>query len=442
MTSSVHTGQDSRPLSEDEAEAYVASICFKTGPPGAVGIEVERCVHHRSDPALPVPVAAVRTALQSAAAPAGRPLPGGGQVTFEPGGQLEISSACAPDLPTLIASTRQDLAEADSRLAAAGLRAGTLALDPHRTPVRTLQLPRYAAMQKHFDSAGPAGRTMMCSTASLQVSLDAGFDPAGRWRQLHALAPVLVAMFANSPFRNGRPTGRQCERQAVWRAIDRTRTAAPGDPQAGTGDPRLDWARYALDALVLCIPPAQETAAAPQISGQHVSGQHVSWQAPRGLTMRDWLHGEGPRPATLHDLDYHLTTLFPPVRPRGFLELRVIDAQAGGDWEVPAAVVPALVEDARAADLAAEACAPVARLEDPLGTAAGQGLNHPVLAAAAAVCAEAALDAIPRLGADAATRLRVESFIDRYTAQGRSPSEERLDTWHRTGRLEPGEDPQ
>lgn len=429
MTSSVHTGQGSLPLSEDEAEIYVASVCFKTGPPGALGIEVERTIHDRADPALPVPVAAVRDAV----APSDRPLPGGGRITFEPGGQLEVSSACAPDLPALIGSTRRDLAAADARLAAAGLRAGGLALDPHRPPVRTLYLPRYAAMQHHFDQSGQAGRTMMCSTASLQVSLDAGFDPAERWRQLHALAPVLVAMFANSPFRAGRPTGWQCERQAIWLATDPTRTAAP---EAGSDDPRVDWARYALDALVLCIPPAAD---AP---GTNDAGPPAeSWQAPRGLTMRAWLRGDGPRRPTRQDLDYHLTTLFPPVRPRGFLELRVIDAQAGGGWEVPAAVVPALVEDPRAADLAAEACGCLTQLEDPLAAAAREGLGHPVLAAAAAVCAEAALDALPRRGADPATRTRVESFIDRYTAQGRSPSDERLEAWHRTGRLEPEEDP-
>ncbi|MFD1214854.1 glutamate-cysteine ligase family protein, partial [Arthrobacter sp. GCM10027362] len=324
-----------RPLTEPEAEIHVASACFRTGPAGAVGIEIERIVHDASDHALPVPVDRVRDAV------AGAGLPGGGAISFEPGGQLELSSACAPDLPGLIGAVRQDLAVIDPLVARQGLCFDGLALDAVRVPRRTLDHPRYAAMQRHFDRSGPAGRTMMCSTASLQVSLEAGPDQAGpggavsRWHRLHALLPVLVAMFANSPFHKGTPSGWKSTRQRIWLDTDRTRTA----PVPGPAEPREAWARYALDALVLCI-----------------RGEGRCWDAPAGLRMRDWLRGGGPRPATRADLDYHLTTLFPPVRPRGFLELRVIDAQAGGDWEVPAAVVTALVDDARAADRAAEAC--------------------------------------------------------------------------------------
>ncbi|HEY8702694.1 MAG TPA: glutamate-cysteine ligase family protein, partial [Arthrobacter sp.] len=235
---------------------------------------------------------------------------------------------------------------------------------------------------------------------------------AQRWKRLHNLLPVLVAMFANSPFLHGLPNGWNSNRQRIWLAMDPTRTATV-PPSA---DPRLAWARYALDALVLCIPSVT-----------------ASWTAPRGLTMRNWLRGEGPRAATLADLEYHLTTLFPPVRPRGFLEIRVIDAQAGSDWEPVTAMVTALMDDEHAADLAEEACAPVASLPDPIRTAARHALADPVLASAALGCAEAALMALPRLGADAATRSRAEDFVDRYTARGRCPADQRLDRWQRTG---------
>lgn len=414
MISVLQPGRDMGPLSESDAEVYVASVCFKTGPPGAAGVEVERLVHDAVNPRLPVPVARVRGAMTASEGL----LPGGGVITFEPGGQLEISSACAADLPALITATRADLAVVEGLLTDAGLRFGGLALDHGRPPVRSLDHPRYAAMEQHFDRLGPAGRTMMCSTASLQVSLDAGFDGPGsagagqRWTRLHNLLPVLVAMFANSPFLHGVPSRWHSNRQRIWLATDPTRTAAvPRDE-----DPRLAWARYALDALVLCIP--SETA---------------SWTAPRGLTMRNWLRGKGPRPATLDDLRYHLTTLFPPVRPRGFLEIRVIDAQAGSEWETVTAIVTALMDDERAADLAEEACAPLASLTDPIRTAARDALADPVLASAALGCAEAALMALPRLGADAATRNRAEDFVDRYTARGLCPADDRLDRWQRTG---------
>jgi glutamate--cysteine ligase len=403
-----------RPLSESEAEVYVASVCFKTGPPGAAGVEVERLVHDVLDPRIPVPVARVKAAM---AEMEGR-LPGGGVVSFEPGGQLEVSSACAPTLPTLFEATRADLAAVGTRLSNAGLCFGSLALDPGRPAVRSLEHPRYAAMERHFNASGSAGRTMMCSTASLQISLEAGTDAAGstgaaqRWSRLHTLLPVLVAMFANSPFVHGAPSGWRSNRQRTWQAIDATRTS----PVPSSEDPRLAWARYALDALVLCIPSAES-----------------SWDAPRGLRMRDWLRGAGPRPATLRDLEYHLTTLFPPVRPRGFMEIRVIDAQAGPDWEPAAAIVAALMDDEHAADAVANACGPVALLSDAMGTAARDGLTNPVLAAAALDCAEAALTALPRLGVDAETCTRTEDFIERYMARGRCPADERMDRWARTG---------
>ncbi|WP_081743319.1 ergothioneine biosynthesis glutamate--cysteine ligase EgtA [Arthrobacter sp. H20] len=414
MVSGLERG--SRTLSETEAEIYVASVCFKTGPPGAVGVEIERIVHDPSDLRRAVPVGEV----QAAAADTESKLPGGGVITFEPGGQLELSSACGADLPSVIEAVRADLAVIDRSIEDAGLSFSGVALDPSRPPVRTLDHPRYAAMESHFDRTGSSGRTMMCSTASLQVCLDAGFPGSGtasavqRWRRLHHLAPVLAALFANSPFRQGSPSGWQSTRQAVWLKTDPSRTS----PVPASDDPPLAWARYALDASVLCIPTS--------------SG---SWEAPRGLTMRGWLRGHGPRPVTHEDLDYHLSTLFPFIRPRGFLEIRVIDAQAGADWEAAVAITTALVDDERAADTAAEACVPVTALADPMAVAAKFGLADPVLAQAGRGCAEAALDAMERLGADADTRFRVEAFLENYTARGRSPADQRIDDWRRTGRF-------
>nr|WP_245192376.1 ergothioneine biosynthesis glutamate--cysteine ligase EgtA [Arthrobacter pigmenti] len=402
-------------MTEEDAEVYVAAVCFKTGPPGKVGVEVERTVHLETDSTVQVPVSQVREAVQLA----GTQLPGGGVITFEPGGQLEISSACAEDLPGVIEATRRDLAFTAGLLEDAGLRFGDLALDPLRSPQRTLDHPRYAAMEQQFNRTGSAGRTMMCSTASLQVSLDAGSPGTGplsayhRWRHLHSLAPLLTAMFANSPFVNGRPSGWRSARQAAWLAIDSTRTTAP---VCFADDPRQDWARYALDAKVLCIRPDDDGG---------------TWLTPRDLTMRDWLRGAGPRAVTREDLDYHLTTLFPPVRPRGFLEVRVIDAQAGGDWEVVAAVVVALVEDPQAAALAAEACRDLPSLR----IAARDGLSDPSLAQAALTCADAVWDALPRLGVDPETRARVATFIERYAARGRSPADACLAEWRRTGHM-------
>jgi glutamate--cysteine ligase len=260
----------------------------------------------------------------------------------------------------------------------------------------------------------------MCSTASVQVCLDAGLLGGGtagighRWRVAHAIGPVLVAAFANSPRHAGRPTGWKSTRQAVWARLDRSRTAAPRG-----ADPAVAWAEYALDARVLCIRDAPVSGSA---DGAVVPG----WPVPVGLTFREWLAGAGPRPATIDDLEFHLTTLFPPVRPRRWLELRMIDAQSGDDgWVVPVAVATALMEDGVAGE---QALAATERW-DPFDTgpslrAARVGLADPDLHEAATRCFEAAHSALGRLGAPRAITEAVDRFADRYVSAGRCPADD------------------
>jgi glutamate--cysteine ligase len=285
-------------------------------------------------------------------------------------------------------------------------------------------------MEKFFDREGPWGRQMMCGTASVQVCLDAGDNGAGssgyrsRWRLLHAIGPVLVAAFANSPLRDGKPTGWRSARQQVWANMDPGRTRAPGSPALGKGaeeadgDPRDAWAAYALDAELMCVrdPGSQD------------------WTAPAGVTFRDWLRegGSGPlRAPTAEDLDYHLSTLFPPVRPRGHMELRMIDAQPGDGWIVPAAVVTALADDARAADAALAAAEPVwDRSDDAHGPwlrAAQSGPADPLIGQASRRCFEAAGSALARLDAPAAVRRAVTDFTERYVLKDRCPADDQLD---------------
>src|SRR5690606_4921999 len=118
----------------------------------------------------------------------------------------------------------------------AGLSLGETGLDPRRPPVRQLREPRYEAMAAFLGT--PYGLTMMCSTASIQLNVDMGGDPAARWTRAHRLGPVLVAAFANSP-----AGGWVSARQAIWGALDPSRTAPVAPPGRG-GDPVADWARY------------------------------------------------------------------------------------------------------------------------------------------------------------------------------------------------------
>ncbi|MCK1817297.1 ergothioneine biosynthesis glutamate--cysteine ligase EgtA, partial [Streptomyces sp. XM4011] len=409
------------PLREADAEAHIGGACFTTGPPGRVGAELEWLVHDRADPRRMVPARRVDAALAALERPGTAGLPCGSRLTREPGGQVELSTPPAASLTEAVRATATDLAAVRSALAGEGLATGPLGLEPVRDLPRVLHHPRYGAMESSFDRAGPWGRVMMRATASVQVNLDAGDDSDGptgyryRWRLAHRLGPVLVAAFANSPLWRGRRTGWVSTRQAIWARMDPTRTRPPDADPTDT-DPRTAWTRYVLDAHLLCVrrtPPA-------------------GWDAPGGVTFRSWLRGalgdHRPRP---DDLDYHLGTLFPPVRPRGWLELRMVDAQSGDRWAVPLALAATLLDDPVAAEAAHAATEPLTRGRPHPPTAvwlraAQRGPADPELGRAVRACFAAADAALGRDPHAAGLRSVVADFADRYAAPGRCPADDHL----------------
>ncbi|GAA2148410.1 ergothioneine biosynthesis glutamate--cysteine ligase EgtA [Kitasatospora kazusensis] len=425
------------PLTESTAEDHLLGICFKIGPPRLIGVEAEWFVHdtrcpeavvepHRVTDALALLPEAAKAAPAAGATPpdgehADPPLlPAGARLTREPGGQVELSSPPAEDPADCAEALLLDQAGLRAALATQGLRLTGTGTDPlPRERRMQLDHPRYLAMEKFFDRAGPWGRIMMTGTASVQVNVDAGADTgphalADRWRLTHLLGPVLVAAFANSPLLDGRPTGYRSTRQLIWSRMDPSRTLAP----AATTDPRESWARYVLDAEVLCV--------------RRPDGR--PWTAPAGLTFRDWLRGAGERRPSLADLDYHRTTLFPPVRPRGHLELRMIDAQPGDGWLAPLALVSALLDDQAAADTALAALEPLGTpdgLRPPRAElwhrAATLALTDPQLRRAALACFGAADQALARRPGSHRLRTALTEFAERYPARGRCPADDQLD---------------
>ncbi|MFC1432633.1 ergothioneine biosynthesis glutamate--cysteine ligase EgtA [Streptacidiphilus sp. N1-3] len=409
-------------LDEYEALSHIAGIAFKTGPPRHTGVELEWLVRDSGDPTATVPIERLESALAPLAPLA--ELPHGGRITLEPGGQVELSSRPETSPVRCLRETGADLALLREALADAGLEVAGYGLEPYRTPGRVLDQPRYGAMEAYFDRNGPWGRMMMRATASIQVNVDAGDDSDEatgyrfRWALLHRLGPVLIAAFANSPLWQGRPTGWLSSRQAVWAHMDPGRTRPP----VPDGDPRTAWARYALDAGVLCL---RRPAPAP-------------WTAPPELSLRSWLRGAptGP-PPTLGDAEYHLTTLFPPIRPRGWLELRMIDAQQDDDWTVPALLVTALLDDPDTARAAHRATEPLTGGADvPPWTvwlrAARDGLADPALLACARDCFALAGAALERTGTPPDLQQALARFARRYTDRGRCPADDRLEAL-RTG---------
>ncbi|OLR94545.1 glutamate-cysteine ligase family protein [Actinokineospora bangkokensis] len=387
-----------------EAEAYVASVCFKHGPPRLVGVELEWTAHHRDDPARRLEPAHLAAALgphAPATVRAGSPhdaLPAGSLLTVEPGGQVEISSLPATSLGTVIDAVAADTAYLTGRLDEAGLVLGTRGLDPHRGPRRVLDTPRYAAMEHAFTPLGPEGLTMMCATAGLQVCLDAGEadQVATRFAAITSLGPVCTALFANSP-----ADGWASARARAVLGIQPGRSS----PVPATDDPAAAWARQVVDTPLLF---ARRPGA--------------DWTVPHGVTFADWIDGALPRPPTVDDLDYHLTSMFTPVRPHGYVEVRYLDAQPGPEWVVPVALLTALMADPRTVDAVVDACAPVA---DRWLEAARLGLADPPTAAAARRVLDLGIPAVDRLDLPAATRAHVlqrcTALVDRTHTAGRTP---------------------
>ncbi|HIY42603.1 MAG TPA: ergothioneine biosynthesis glutamate--cysteine ligase EgtA [Candidatus Nocardiopsis merdipullorum] len=397
-------------MNTEDIHEYINGICFKTGPPGKVGVEAEWLVADPTRPAEPVGIDHLSTLLEEVGPP-----PAGSKVTFEPGGQIELSS------PPLLGPTRThqalaaDLDHLDKVLDEAGLVIVDSALDPLRAPARQLRTPRYTAMERFFTRNNhTSGRTMMCSTASIQVCLDIGADPtdrAERWELLHRIGPVLVAAFANSAVWRGRPTGWKSTRWAIWAGIDSGRTAPVLHP-TGRRDPTESWADYALDAHVMAI--------------SETPGGGGTWTAAPGFTLSEWINGHGPRPITLADVDFHLSTLFPPVRPRSWWELRMIDAPPRRWWPVPVALATAAVDEPHAravAEMATERlCGGSAPTRQLWLRAARDGLADTAIATCARACFDAAVEALPRMGAAALADL-VDAYADQYTRRGKSPAD-------------------
>lgn len=238
----------------------------------------------------------------------------GAKVSFEPGGQLEVSTDPAAGISEAVdlqLRVWRLVAEAvPGRVVFAGLDVWN---DVGRVPLQ-LKASRYTAMDVYLTRRGPAGRTMMRHTCAVQVNLDGGGPRfSTRLACAQALAPFLTVAFAASP-----SASTLAGRAAIWRLVDPSRTGF----LPGVGDPADALFDKAMSADVLLV----------RRGGASLPGQP-------GFTFRRWAeqgHPEWGYP-TVEDVRYHLTTLFPEVRPRrGTLELRTPDA-------LPLRFLPALI---------------------------------------------------------------------------------------------------
>jgi glutamate--cysteine ligase len=388
---------DSELASSEEAAQYIADGCLTDGPPGRVGLELEAHCFDPLDPYRRPSWDEITEVLELLP-----PLPRGSAVTVEPGGAVELSGPPEDGVVAAIGAMNNDQGVLRKAFARAGLGLAFLGADPLRTPKRVNPGARYRAMEQFFAAShsGEAGAAMMTSTASVQVNLDAG--PQAGWparvRLAHALGPTMIAIAANSPMLGGEFSGWLSTRQWVWGQMDSARCGpilgASGD------DPGTDWARYALKAPVMMV---HNPEAVPVT-------HHVAFA--------DWADGLTllcDRRPTIADLDYHLTTLFPPVRPRQWLEIRYLDSMPDAFWPAVVFTLVALLDDPVAADIAAEVVEPVATAWD---NAARLGLHDRRLHEAANRCVAIAAEKAPAELTDEMERLI------RNVERGRCPGDD------------------
>jgi glutamate--cysteine ligase len=239
---------------------------------------------------------------------------GGASVSLEPAGQFELSGAPLESVHDICDEISQHLTEAKS--VAEGLGIGFLGLGfaPTWTREQTQIMPkaRYKIMREYMPKVGTRGLDMMLRTCTVQANLDfsSEADMVSKFRLSLAMQPIVTALFANSPFVEGKPTGFVSNRANTWTDTDAARTGMLNLVfEDGFGFET--YARYALDVPMYFV----------KRNGTYIDAA--------GQSFRAFIDGELPAApgvqANLHDWEEHLATLFPEVRLKTFLEMRGAD---------------------------------------------------------------------------------------------------------------------
>ncbi len=269
----------------------------------------------------------------------------GSSITLEPGGQLELSGAVLKTLHQTCAETHSHLDLMTEIMAADCIWMLGIGFDPkwRRQDIPWMPKGRYQIMRDYMPKVGTKGLDMMLRTCTIQVNLDfsSEADMVKKFRTSLALQPVATAIFANSPFIEGKPSGYLSSRAAAWVDTDPDRSGVP-DCVFDNGFGYEQWVDYLLDVPMYFLHRGDD------------------YKDVAGLSFHDFMAGqlpgyEGEYP-DINDWEDHTTTAFPEVRLKQFIEMRGAD---GGDWSMicalPALWVGLLYDDQaldEAADLA------------------------------------------------------------------------------------------
>lgn len=243
---------------------------------------------------------------------------GGANVSLEPGGQLELSGAPLETIHETCDEVNSHLKEVKhiaDKIGAGFIGLGAAPIWTHEQ-MPLMPKGRYKLMDRYMGNVGTHGTQMMRRTCTVQVNLDFGSeaDMVQKFRVALALQPVATALFANSPFFDGRENNHKSWRSRIWRNLDDARTGMlPFVFEDGMGFER--YAQYALDVPMYFV---------------YRDGKYID---ALGMSFRDFMKGELPAlPGEIpleSDWADHLTTCFPEVRIKKFMEMRGAD---GGPW--------------------------------------------------------------------------------------------------------------
>lgn len=387
-------------VNENDCRRYVEKLLFPPSKilmqakPGAVGIELENFAYRITEqgPAQ-VSLYGKESLMDALLSVSGRSqgkveqtkpdkngiekttkigFPEGDSFLFEPGGQVEISTAPCNSIKSLrehLVSKQEILGELTKQHAIQFGQHGTHPWLGDDMLVNQLQLPRYLALEKYFNSIGPFGRRMMLQTCSMHINLDAGHEESTRIKRIVAanlLVPFATALFANSPVLGGHNTGYKCYRSYIWQQADDLRT----------GILPLKLTAHAIDREILIDTYLNFGLNAPLIFIPELGQRMIT----RSNTLRYWLEHpiEGIRPHQ-HHLENHFTLLFPEVRLKDYLELRSVDAPPV-EWQmVPVLFYVGLLYSDAHTELALDLLTPLADEIQHLYQAATAGMESDII---------------------------------------------------------------
>jgi glutamate--cysteine ligase len=352
-----------------------------------------------------------------------------GNVSLEPAGQLELSGAPLQNLHQTCAETGRHLEQVKEVGEKLGIGYLGLGMWPDKTRGELPIMPkgRYDIMLRHMPRVGSLGLDMMLRTCTIQTNLDYGSeaDMVKKFRTSLALQPLATALFANSPFTEGKPNGFLSYRSHIWSDTDPARTGMlPFVFEEGFGYER--YVDYMLDVPMYFV---------------FRDGKYID---AAGQSFRDFMEGRLPAlPGELpRESDWidHLSTAFPEVRLKSFLEMRGAD---GGPWNRICAL-PALWVGLLYDDTALDAAWDLVRhwtldeREALRGAVPGQALDAPIpgggtlqdLAREALAIARAGLNARAELNGGGDSEAGFLEPLDEIVASGKVPAQRLLDKFH------------